>query len=360
MPTSLWQPTDADLFDGRVPRRADTFRFELLDREGTPIGEVYPDLGRNPRLVNNTSRRITRSLENLQLPASDMAQINTLSDRLRVTGILQNGSTFPLGTLLWADDSKPLRSWGQEHRSTLIDRMFLVDQPTGMTLGWGRGAGVGIIVAGILLPVLPADDLDFSAFDAISLGAPVAWDASATRWQVVADIMKMIGFLPPYFDNNDRLVLRATPDPNVTAALLRYDHGDRIWTDSIVETDDSLDAANRFIVTDTSGSKGPITGTFDVGDATPHSKANRGFHVVHVETMQGLASVAQAKAAARSLAISHRASNFRWVEFSSALDFRHDSWDVLNVLGDQVLETSWSMELRSGGEMKHEARAVYF
>jgi hypothetical protein len=77
-----------------------------------------------------------------------------------------------------------------------------------------------------------------------------------------------------------------------------------------------------------------------------------------VENVQGLANQAQATRGARNLARSGDA--FEHLVFSSTLDPRHDTHDVVVAFGQRWLETGWSMELRSGGLMQHTMKRVTY
>ena len=75
--------------------------------------------------------------------------------------------------------------------------------------------------------------------------------------------------------------------------------------------------------------------------------------------MQGLATQAQANKGAVNLART-RSVAFEWLTFTSTADPRHDTWDVVEAFGKRWLETSWSLELRSGGPMAHTMRRVSY
>ena len=59
-----------------VSGRSDKFRFELLDRDLTVLGEVHPNnVG---GISNQTGGGIKRKIDQLELLPSDQAQVNTM------------------------------------------------------------------------------------------------------------------------------------------------------------------------------------------------------------------------------------------------------------------------------------------
>jgi hypothetical protein len=77
-----------------------------------------------------------------------------------------------------------------------------------------------------------------------------------------------------------------------------------------------------------------------------------------VESTQGIETQALASRAARNLA--RNSDAFEWVTFNSTADPRHETHDVIEAFGERWLETSWSIELRSGGPMQHTMKRVTY
>lgn len=351
-------PTDQLLDLDGIRQRTDRFRFDLEDQGGAVIGELTPQAASTPSITNDMMRRVPRTLDGLQLSPSDAAAVDIFRDRVRPVMILQNGAEFSLGRFLWGDDSRPLRSWGLERRSSLLDRSFILDQDIGRPLGVGRGGSLGLAALATVLDVITLDEIVSDGIDAPA-GAPMAWPPSTTRAGILGDIHPQLGVLPVFFDREDRLNFRAVPETATAQPSLIYEAGGRIVADSIVLANDLLRAPNRYVVYDSSGSGAPVLGRWDIPDSAPHSIANRGFPVVLTQSMQGIGDARRAFWAARSLAQSDRANVFETIEWSSTLDPRHDSYDVVQVLGQVYLEIAWRMTLRSGGLMTHKARRVY-
>lgn len=356
-----WAPTAEQLldFDG-VRRRADRFRFELW-HDDQIAGTLTPDAARPPTVSVDTGRAAVRSLSDFYLPAGQLVDIDTGTDRARVVMQLQDGTEYSLGWFMWADDSRPVRGWGVEHDSTLVDEGFRLDQDIGRTIGYPKGTNAVNIAVALARAVIPRERIAAQP-DPAGLGVGVAYAPGDNRFQAVEKMLARVGYLPPYFDRDNQLVMREAPDPDLPASpgeLLTYGPGPRVVADSITESDDNLTAPNRYVVYESSGQGPSIVGAYDIPASAPHSVTNRaGTVVVHSEAQQGLTSTAQAHRAARALYLTSK-DNYRYLSWQSPADPRHEVWDQVEVFGARWLETSWSIVCRSGGLMTHEARRLW-
>lgn len=356
MPTLEWNPTTEQILnlDG-VHRRADSFRFELCDRSLTPIGDLHPDRDESaPAIENDVSSTTSRRLRGLKLTRDEAQDVNPIADRMRVYMILQNDVEFLLGTFVFADDSQPVRSWGEERSSELVDFSYILNMQTTRAYGWGRGASIGLIM------IFLFQQSGFSLADFARLGDeasrglsdPLSWQPGATWYQMLTDLGNVVGFAPPWFDRDGRLHMDQPPDPEFDVPTIpAYEDATRVVADSILRSNDLVAAPNDFAVVD-SGTDRLRVGRFQLPSSAPHSFANRGYRVGVVENVQGTASQDQANKAAKNLART-RGVAYEWITFSSTADPRHDTYDVIEAYGQRWLETSWSLPLQSGGLMRH-------
>lgn len=356
-----WTPTADDLLDlNGVRRRADRFRFELW-QGGQYAGDLSPDAARPPTVKVETSRASVRTLEGFYLPSGQLVDVNTVADRVRAVMALQDGTEYSLGWFMWGDDSQAIRGWGTERHSTLVDEGYRLDQEIDRTIGFAKGTNTLDMAAYLASQVIGADRI-IIGFDSAALTTPPSFAIGTNRYQVMAELLASIGFLPPYFDRDNYLVLREAPDltgDDLPAPTLTYNAGPRIVADSIVPSDLLLTAPNRYVVYESSGQGPAIAGSYNIADSAPHSIASRNGVVVPKTVSQtGLGSVAQANKAAKTLAQTDT-EVFRLISWQSPADPRHDVWDRVTFLEEDWLETSWSIVCKSGGLMTHEARRVW-
>jgi hypothetical protein len=356
-----WAPTTDQILNLQgVRRRADRFRFELCDRDLRPIGDLHPDRGSTPSITNDTTSNTMRRLSGLRLMPDEAVDIDTFSHRLRVYMVLQNDVEYRLGTFLWADGNRPKRSWGSEHHGELVDYGFILDQPTTNAFGWGRGSNITLIMIFLLGRVgfELADLYPIGTEGARSLADPKTWEPGVTWRQMLVDLGGTVGFAPPWFDRDNKLHNDQMPDPVLGQPTIpAYGDDTRIIANSIVYSDDTGSAPNEWAVFD-SGTGQLRVGRHQLPASAPHSFQNRGFRVGKVEQQQGMANQAIADKAAHNLARSSDA--YEWLSFDTTLDPRHDTFDIIEAFGQRWLETSWSMELTSGGKMSHTMKRVSY
>jgi hypothetical protein len=379
---SGWRPTTAALLDLRdIPRRFDDFRFEVVDRLNHKIGEVQPDLDRNPTVTWDTQRAVQRSLDSFYLPASVQNEINPHTDRIRPVMVLQNGAEFNLGVFLWTDSQRPHRSWGLEREGTLLDRTFVLDQPGPWPQSVPKDRTVLQWVTGYLewfpefrgiYDITPgyADNWEAATLlhHIVQFGeemtsrifrAPVTWSAGTTTLRMFNDVMSLVNYLPVYCTRDGMLTFKAAPSLDTSPATLFYSHSSgRMIEESIVESDDLLTVPNMIFVYETSANSSMIWGVWHAPAEAPYSEANRGFRVSKVVPMTGLANNDEATQ------VAHRISEWSikagsWIQWKGPADPRHDAFDILNIQGEKWLEVSWKLPCVTGQPMDHKALKVY-
>lgn len=346
-------------------RRAEGVSFELVEPDGTawvPTGDLLPVVTDRPvSVVNDTARSVKRTCGQLLVPAPHVADLDVFRDRFMVVWTLENRSRFPLGVFGWGSKDDLPRSYGRDAECTGVDQTgLLLEEEIGRDLSYGPGT-----VGRDALLALAADaDVPLAVADAnpIALGSPIGWTPDKTRREVMTDLCTLVGYLSPFFDNLGVLRFRlafdlATADPDHSYGRGTGATG-RVYLDSIVESDDTMSAPNRYRVIDTSAKDWPIVGTYDVPEDAPHSLKNRGRLRTRTKTVQGLQDTVAANTAARALA-NEDSDAFRWVSFDAAPDPRHDTFDTVAWEGAVHREVRWSLELRHGGRHAHDLRRAW-
>lgn len=337
--------------DRWVGQRQATFRFVLLDAvSGLHLGELHPQRTPPPTLSHDTGRTIKRQLSLTLGPADtelihESSSPHPLTQRLLVSMIVA-GREWPLGRYMWTSEIHATATGGDTSTALLVDEMFVVDQQ--ITTGFapaGKGdAAVLDLLAGLPIPGVRIDPTPFPAVG--------GWAAGTSRGQILSALALQGDYRPAWMDHHGRFRMVRSGDPAEQIPTMDLDGSGRVIRDSIARASDMLVAPNRFVAVSNSGDAQdtPIVGTFDVPPSAPHSIAQRGFVIPHVETFQ-LATQEQATAAARNLALQHTVIDT--VELSTPPDPRHDSYDVIRWQGANWLEVAWSMPLHPGGLMRH-------
>lgn len=337
-----------------------SFRFDLLTNtlHADPAGPLRPSRASGaPTMANRLDDRYPRTVRGFELDPDQADQVDVLSARVAPFLVLDTGDEYPLGVFLFDATHRLRRTGGSPLVGGLIDQSFIVDQGIEAAIGWPQGYNVTDAMAEVVaLYTLPR------GFDIVrsstTLGESIAFRPSTSGRSVLERLAELAGYLPPYFDNNGVGQLR--PSPAIAGAVADhvYADGGRIVKDSIVESDDLLDAPNVWVATSKSASSAEVSGSYLLPSSAPHSVARRGFRVPRFVSVQGLGSGPTAAQAAQAAAASDVAA-YQFVEFDSSIDPRHDTAGVVDFRGTLYLELGWSFEMRPGAPMHHELRRVY-
>lgn len=354
-------PTSDDLLSLRgIAQRGASFHFHLYDRDNNDIGELHPSATSTPNIALDTSRFITRTMDNVVLPPDESKEVNFVSDRIAPFMHLEDGSHWPLGIFLFTETSRPRYSYGTRVvGTTVVDQGYVLDQPLEHSVSVATGQPLR---TAIITLIQDAGVTDLSVESATALaGQPLAWPPGTQRSAVLHDLCLAAGMLPPYFNSMGRCIVRTIFDVDdkklFTDTDVTYEDGGNIYANSIVESDDLLRAPSRYVIISSSPDSQPIVGFYDVPAGAPYSEYRRGFRIPAVRDQQGLASNADATTAARAWGI-HQ-SVYEYLTFESAPDPRHDAYSVVSFLGERWLELGWNMTLTPIGPMTHQLRKVY-
>lgn len=348
IPTVLPFDPYLDLADW-VGQRQATWRFVGIrkDRDDVELHPVRP-----ARLTHDSAATIPRQLD-VEFAEADTAALNTITDRVQLY-MRVRGVDWPLGTYLFAADTK-LLSYAKGPRSSdvLMDQGIVVDQKIDVSFAPPPGTLVDAALYSLLLP-LGIETL----IEPTPLATVGTWPIGTRRGRITEDLALDGDYYSPWHDHNNvyRFVRRF--DPSTRIPDFDFDAGNKVMRNSIPQTDDLLEAPNRFVVISNAveANTGPIVGRYDIPDSAPHSIVQRGFVIPEVVERQ-LQSVAEAEAVAANLG--QRQQIFQTTTLDTAPDPRHDGYQVIRWQGVNWLEVGWQMECREGAPMRHVLRRAW-
>lgn len=354
-------PTDDELLDLVFGLRASTFRYDLLDAANQPVGVIDVDVTDGPpRITNNINRTIKRTMDNLVLPPAVQAEVNPLVHRIKPWMVLSNGSQFPLGVFLFADDTAAEFSFGAFGHGQMVDQGLILDQPAETGSGYSPGT---LLVDAIGAEFTKAGLTSWNIDPTITgvVGAAIAWPAGTNRSVICTELCNLAGAYSPFFDNDGLITVRRVDDLATATPELRYftDARSRIIDATTTRSSDVLDAPNRYIVIDSSAADSPVVAHYDIPRNAPHSFAQRGFYVATVITEDGLQDEAAALARAQAAYNSGGGAALEHINFASPPDPRHDTFQVVAYDDVNFREQEWSMALQDGTDMTHHLRRSY-
>lgn len=339
-----------------IGTRRSTFKFILLDKDLNTLGELDVDQDSPPSIENNINRSVKRTVSGLVFPVDQAQDVNLLSDRLRIEMHLPDGP-YPLGVFMWADPSTRRSTAGNWIEASLVDQALVLDQPIGRPYALPPGS----IIATAIKERIQQRGL--SEFDVQHTGTYTGsewsvWPTGTTSLEIINDLAAQAGCYSIYFDNNGKAIVKSVPDMAASTPDITYDVGTSVFAETIVESNDLLTAPNRYIVINNGMTNTPIHGKWDIPDSAPHSIENRGFVVAKVYDDQTVADNASAKRMAQAIGESDT-STYEWATFETAINPRHDTFDIVEWENRKYHEQSWGFILHEGSPMRHELRRVF-
>ncbi len=336
-----------------------SFRWSLVTK-GTfsVIGELHPMRDVTPRMDNQPTRKIKRQVGNVVLPPDEAADINLFSDRVYPEMVLEDGRSSPLGVFMFLAPKEQRSSRPIPLATKLVDQGFQLDQKTRTTFSVPSGGSVrDALVNAVGEAGFVDEELRISESTTKTLD-PISWPAGTSRARIVDELAQLMGFYSPHFNNEGQLVARPVDDLAFAPTVEYLPVDSRVYADTINETSTLLEAPNVYLVLNNGSVPDEVAGEYRVPDEAPHSVKSRGFEVAEVTKMQGIEDTDQALEIAKSKAF-QAPGDFRRVELTSPPDPRHDTNDLILWDGELWREVRWSMQMRSGGEMRHEMRKLY-
>lgn len=334
---------DGDLSIGQVQC---SVRYDLLGQDLSVIGQL------NPLTVGSvsatTSGTIKRNLGGVKISQQDLLDVNPFIDMVLPWMVLGDGTEWPLGVFCFSSLPRRVLSYMDTMDATMLDQDFNLDVEAGRS--WSiptRGRILNLVTAILDEAYIPPSYRDLPNSDDTQVLGPVSWDAKTHLARIIDDCARLAGWLPHYFDNRGKFVLRTPPDVAYSAPDIEYQLVDgRILAGTIVENDNLLDAPNVFRVVGSSPVGGEIVGEAQVAPYLPYSVEKRGRRRPVQTEVQGLTSASQAQTMAQAQAAS--APGFKAVEFDATPDPRHDLFMLVAYNQDVYRELGFNLTLNQG------------
>lgn len=345
----LLERTTVDTTKRSDPVRLDTIRVELLDQHENVIGELHPDWESPPTVEVDVGATIPRRLTGIRLDASEAADIDVYSDRLRPVWTI-GGEDHRLGLFVWSTASHERHGWGVDLRSgTAHDRTLILRQPLTESFGVDEGATLTDRIVDLIESYgIHTHDVDPSDQTASS---PLSWPAGKPGTKALDALTSKLSYVW-WFDRDGRLRAGLEPDPDVHAPDRWYEEAHA--RPGVGEDDDLWQRPNVWLVVNESSEASEVTGTYRLPSTHEASAENRGFEVVEVVPESGLSSTAAADKRARQAA--DRWALTREIEIVTQPDPQSDLYGIVAWRGTPYREVAWSLPLAPGAGHSHTLR----
>jgi len=347
--------------DPGIGQVAASFRFDVCSAATpTSIPVVHP-IRTNMQIVNNPYANVRRVLRSFEIPPDESEQIDLFRDRICPKLVLEDGTVWPLGEFLFVTEERTVATSGRPLRTTLFDQTWLLTLPRINHFGVDEGQDpIAAIVelAGEVNALDPENFVVIQSGEVPLVNSPISWPSGTPRLRMMNELAELAGYFPPYFDHEGSLIVRPIGPFQVTEDALVYDStSPRIKAGTYVVNPNRLQAPNTYVALNSGSQGGEISGVFRIPSNEPNSVERRGIEIPEIIRVQGPNSASNSTAIAQARAEADPRA-FEQVQFVSAPDPRHDTFDVVVVDGTTYWEADWSMELRPGGNHVHNLRRV--
>lgn len=188
------------------------------------------------------------------------------------------------------------------------------------------------------------------------------WEAGTAKGEIVQQLLTADNYEPLMADAWGRWRCRKYKDPRARRAEYNYTAGELsvMLPDPTVD-DDLFHLPNVFVGVVSRPDRSAMSFTYEITDPkSPLAAVNRGGrHVTETKIYEDAASALALEADVRRRA-SQASSYFSSLKFSTAPMPHHAAGDVLWIedggIRGKYQEMRWSLDLRAGGEMKHEVQ----
>lgn len=356
--------TDAEIAAALVaPARRWSFRYERVTSTTTDLTVIDCSVAYND-LADGVQRTCA-----VRLP--DGSPFNILTDRFRPWArlLMPDGGwqEWCLGTFYLSTDTRrkavaagagtqPLQGW---------DSTQLTLQDDKITDRFVAAAGASVV--GTVRTILTDHQMSLTAMPSSTVTLPGAleWEPGTTWRKIINDLLTSVNYRPLTSTPLGLPTTQAYVDPQTAGVLWAY----RLDASSVVRrgidvTLDLFNVPNRWVAYVSEPDRAPLRSVYTnatIGD--PLSTVGRGRTIVDVLNPQNTQAVDQTTLDQLVLRAAQDArSAFERVEFSTGLMPIFSGGDVVTLdLGDgpaRYRSHTWEIELRAGGDMRHEMRRV--
>lgn len=338
-----------------------SLRYDLLNYNETKIGELT-SLGGNLGL--NSLAQIKRK-GNFNFKEEEFRDIDWLNDKVQPVLILNNKYEFPLGVFMISSPTRSLQR-KQIYRqvecfdTSLVlledkfDTRYRVIKDTNYVTAITQIIGS----AGIWKVNIPFIDAKIKTDREFEIGT--------SKLEAVNYLLQEINYTSIWVDELGNFTANPYILPNDRVVEYSYKNDDMsiILPDTSVEEIDLFSVPNKWVIVATNPETEPLVSRYTNDNAgSPTSTISRRRTIVDFREVDDIANQGILDDYIRRIA--YEASNvFGKFIFDTAIMPQHSYMDALYCehtdlgIKSKYIETSWEMDLKAGGKMRHSARKV--
>lgn len=341
-------------------KREIEFKYKLLNFDELEIGEISV---LNGSVGMNSLAQIKRT-GRFTLKENEAKHIDFLNDKLKVICVI-DGKEHSLGNFLLPSPKRIRTSQGiiREIESYDVTQILLEDKFTDryfIKKGTKYISSITQIIqsAGIR-------KIDLVGSDSI-LNRDREFEIGTSKLSTINELLNEMNYTSLYSDEQG--VLKATPYilPMLKPVDFIYKNDDLsvITNDSFSDELDTFNAPNIFVGIVSNGEGQNLKSRYiNENPSSPLSTINRRRNIVDVREVSDIASQEALDGYIKMIA-NESSSKYSKVEFNTLITPEHSYSNCLYIDHDKLKisgkyqETSWEIDLKVGGKMKHSARKV--
>lgn len=337
------------------------FRYDLLNYEEVRIGELSSLSG---NLGLNSLAQIKRK-GRFSFRENELNDIDWLNDKVQPVFILNNEYEFPLGVFMI---SSPIRSLKRKQIYIEVEcfdtSLILLEDKFDTRYRILKDANyitaISQIIgsAGIWKTNIPFVDAKIKTDREFEIGT--------SKLEAVNYLLQEINYTSIWVDElgNFTSMPYILPTDRIVEYSYKNNEMSIILADTSVEEIDLFSVPNKFVIVATNPEIEPLVSRYTNDNAgSPTSTINRRRTIVDYREVDDIASQGVLDEYTRRIA--YEASNvFGKFIFETAIMPHHSYMDALYCehkglgINNKYIETSWEMDLKAGGKMRHSARRV--
>lgn len=301
----------------------------------------------NTELSHDTTREVRRAISGVVLLPSEAAKLNLIADKVKLF-LDVDGVPHQMGLFNFTESVRQPEVTLYEGAAADILTVGLSDQFIRLRAADGAPQTVfmGADPSIVMQDILDENDLQYAITGAFSVTQQdMTWTGDTRAYQKIEELAELAGHRPPWADNYG--VIRSVASQVVDTDIIPLVNLG-IVAESLAVTENYLTAPNRVVVTDNSSSDYPIRGQWDAPSSAPHSEANRGYVLVEMQDVQGLANTDHANDVAKTIGESLSA---RQLSCQILPTWRLDGPVILSYDDAIWIVTSWSIDTGPDGLM---------
>lgn len=338
-----------------------SFRYDLLNYDEIKIGELTSMGG---TLGLNSLAQIKRK-GNFEFKENELNDVDWLNDKVQPVFILNNKYEFPLGIFMISSPTRSSRKRSVYRSVECFDTSMVLmedkfDTRYRILSGTNYITAITQIInsAGIIKINIPYIDANIKTDKEFEIGT--------SKLDAVNSLLQEINYTSLWVDELGNFTANpyVLPNNRMVEYIYKNDEMSVIKPDASIEEIDLFSVPNKWVVVATNPETDPLVSRYTNDNGTsPTSTINRRRTIVDYRQVDDIASQSILDEYVRRIA--YEASNvYGKFIFETAIMPHHSYMDCLYCeytslgINSKYIETSWEMELKAGGAMRHNARRV--